>query len=100
MDIPALLFSTYTSNYTRSSKIYNATERFDSDVTSHNLPGRSFYVPDMLHNGHDPESDSDYNHQPTTAGTWFNDFLDMCLPDLIVQGTLVEVASQTSGWDH
>jgi hypothetical protein len=77
VDMPPLLFSTYTSNYTRCSKIYNATAQFDSDVRSHNLPAYSFYVPDMLHNGHDPESNYDYNHQPTTAGIWFNAFLDM-----------------------
>jgi len=28
----------------------------------------SFYVPDMLHNSDNPESDSDYDHQPTTSG--------------------------------
>ena len=76
LDIPALLFSSYTSNYQRCSKVYNATEKFAGDVNSHNLPPYSFYVPDMLHNAHDPMSDSDYIHQDHTAGYWFNSFLE------------------------
>ncbi|KAA8898651.1 hypothetical protein FN846DRAFT_991457 [Sphaerosporella brunnea] len=98
LDVPALLFSTYTSNYTRCSRIYNATEKFDDDVKSHRLPPYSFYVPDMLHNGHDPESDSDYDHQPTTAGIWFNAFLDMYLPELTAQGTLVVATWDEATW--
>jgi Phosphoesterase family len=100
VDVPGLLFSTYTSNYTRCSKIYNATAQFDSDVKSHNLPAYSFYVPDMLHNGHDPESDSDYNHQPTSAGIWFNAFLDMYLPALTAQGTLVVASWDEATWQN
>jgi len=98
VDVPALLFSTYTSNYTRCSKIYNATAQFDWDVKSHNLPAYSFYAPDMLHNGHDPESDEDYLHQPTSAGIWFNAFLDMYLPDLAAQGTVVVASWDEATW--
>jgi Phosphoesterase family len=98
VDVPALLFSTYTSNYTRCSKIYNATAQFDSDVWSHKLPAYSFYVPDMLHNGHDPESNSDYDHQSSTAGIWFNAFLDMYLPALTAQGTLVVASWDEATW--
>jgi hypothetical protein len=100
LDVPPLLFSTYTSNYTRCSRIYNATEKFDDDVKSHRLPPYSFYVPDMLHNGHDPESDSDYAHQPTTAGIWFNAFLDMYLPELTAQGTLVVATWDEATWQN
>src|SRR6266576_2750213 len=71
VDVPPLLISTYTSSYTRCSKIYNATAQFDKDVKSHKLPPYSFYVPDMLHNGHDPTPDEDYAHQATSAGIWF-----------------------------
>ncbi|ODQ73978.1 hypothetical protein LIPSTDRAFT_71059 [Lipomyces starkeyi NRRL Y-11557] len=100
LDVPALLFTTYTSNYTRCSKIYNATAQFDSDVFSHKLPAYSFYVPDMLHNGHDPASDSDYVHQPTTSGMWFNAFLDMYLPALTAQGTLVVATWDEATWQN
>jgi hypothetical protein len=51
LDVPALLFSSYTTNYTRCSKIYNATDKFAQDVNDGSLPPYSFYVPDMLHNG-------------------------------------------------
>lgn len=100
LDVPALLFSTYTSNYTRCSKVYNATAQFDSDVFSHKLPAYSYYVPDMLHNGHDPESDSDYVHQPTTSGMWFNAFLDMYLDELDEQGTLVVATFDEATWQN
>jgi hypothetical protein len=98
VDVPGLLFSTYTSNYTRCSKIYNATAQFDWDVKTHNLPAYSFYAPDMLHNGHDPMPDEDYDHQPTGAGIWFNAFLDMYLPDLTAQGTLVVASWDEATW--
>lgn len=100
LDVPALLFQTYTTNYTRCSKIYNATAQFDADVFSHKLPAYSFYVPDMLHNGHDPESNSDYVHQPTTAGIWFNAFLDMYLEELTEQGTLVVATFDEATWQN
>ncbi|KAL1963407.1 hypothetical protein VTN77DRAFT_8423 [Rasamsonia byssochlamydoides] len=100
LDTPAMLFSTYTSNYTRCSKIYNATEKFDADVRSHNLPAYSFYVPDMLHNGHDPESDSDYVHQSTTSGMWLNAWLDMYLPLLEEQETLVVATWDEATWTN
>lgn len=95
-----MLFSTYTSNYERCSKIYNATAQFDSDVFGHKLPAYSFYVPDMLHNGHDPEPDSDYVHQSTTSGLWFNAFLDMYLDDLRDQGTLVVATFDEVTWQN
>jgi hypothetical protein len=98
VDMPPLMFTTYTSNYTRCSKIFNATARFDEDVKTHKLPPYSFYVPDMLHNGHDPESNSDTDHQPTTAGIWFNAWLDMFLPDLIAQGALVVASWDEATW--
>ena len=100
VDVPALLFSTYTSNYTRCSKIYNATARFDEDVSAHTLPPYSFYVPDMLHNGHDPTSDEDYAHQSTSAGIWFNAFLDMYLPALTAQGTVVVASWDEATWQN
>jgi hypothetical protein len=100
LDVPALSFSTYTTSYTRCSKVYNATAKFDADVKSHNLPVYSFYVPDMLHNGHDPESDSDYAHQSTTSGIWLNAFLDMYLEELTAQGTLVVVTWDEATWQN
>jgi hypothetical protein len=100
LDTPPMLFSTYTGNYTRCSKIYNATEKFVDDVKSHNLPAYSFYVPDMLHNGHDPESDSDYIHQSSTSGMWLNAFLDMYLPELIEQETLVVATWDEATWTN
>ncbi|KAJ6088728.1 hypothetical protein N7486_009989 [Penicillium sp. IBT 16267x] len=100
LDVPALLFSTYTSNYTRCSYIYNATEKFANDVSSHNLPAYSYYVPDMLHNGHDPESDSDYIHQATTSGMWLNSFLDMYLEDLMDQETLLVATWDEATWTN
>jgi hypothetical protein len=100
VDNPPMHFISYTSNYTRCSKIYNATTKWDDDVFSHSLPPYSFYVPDMLHNGHDPESDSDYNHQPTTAGIWFNAFLDMYLPALMEQGAIVVASWDEATWQN
>ncbi|KAK9369483.1 hypothetical protein V1509DRAFT_619557 [Lipomyces kononenkoae] len=100
LDVPPLLFTTYTSNYTRCSKIYNATAQFDSDVFSHSLPPYSFYVPDMLHNAHDPEADSDYAHQSTTGGIWLNAFLDLYLPALTAQGTLVVLTFDEATWPN
>ncbi|KAF7157244.1 hypothetical protein CNMCM5623_001367 [Aspergillus felis] len=100
LDVPALLFSTYTSEYERCAKIYNATERFADDVKSGKLPAYSYYVPDMLHNGHDPNSDSDYVHQTTTSGSWFNAFLDLYLPELEKQGTLVVATFDEATWQN
>ncbi|KUJ06295.1 uncharacterized protein LY89DRAFT_769550 [Mollisia scopiformis] len=100
LDVPPLLITTYTSDYTRCSKIYNATGKFDDDVSSHNLPPYSIYVPDMLYNAHDPESDSDYAHQPTTAGIWFNAWLDIYLDDLKDQGTLVVATFDEATWQN
>lgn len=100
LDVPALLFSSYTSDYNRCSKIHNATAKFAEDVKSHELPAYSFYVPDMLHNAHDPASDSDYVHQPTTAGAWFNSFLDLYLPELEKQGTLVIASFDEATWQN
>ncbi|KAF7167907.1 hypothetical protein CNMCM6106_003277 [Aspergillus hiratsukae] len=100
LDVPALLFSTYTSDYERCTKIYNATEKFADDVNSHKLPAYSYYVPDMLHNGHDPMSDSDYAHQTTTSGYWFNAFLDLYLPELEKQGTLVVATFDEATWQN
>ncbi|KAL1985255.1 hypothetical protein VTN96DRAFT_8054 [Rasamsonia emersonii] len=100
LDTPAMLFTTYTTDYRRCSKIYNATDKFDADVRSHSLPAYSFYVPDMLHNGHDPESDSDYVHQSTTSGMWLNAFLDMYLPALQEQGTLVVATWDEATWTN
>lgn len=100
LDVPPLLFSTYTESYTRCSKIYNATEKFDEDVFSRQLPAYSFYVPDMLHNGHDPESDSDYAHQSTSSGMWLNAFLDMYLDDLKDQGTLIVATFDEATWQN
>lgn len=100
LDVPPLLFTTYTESYTRCSKIYNATEKFDDDVFSHKLPPYSIYVPDMLHNGHDPESDSDYAHQPTTSGMWLNAFLDMYEKDLTDQGALIVATFDEATWQN
>jgi hypothetical protein len=100
LDLPALLFSTYSTNYTRCSKIYNAAAKFDEDVSSHQLPPYSYYIPDMLHNGHNPESDSDYVHQPTTSGIWFNAFLDKYLDELTKQGTLIVATFDEATWQN
>ena len=98
VDVPPLLFSTYTSNYTRCSKIYNATAQFGADVMSRKLPHYSFYAPDMLNNGHDPTSNEDYFHQPSSAGIWFNAFLDLYLPELAAQGTVVVASWDEATW--
>ncbi|KAH8694228.1 hypothetical protein BGW36DRAFT_300152 [Talaromyces proteolyticus] len=100
LDVPALLFSSYTSDYTRCSKIYDANNTFADHVKTHTLPAYTFYVPDMLHNAHDPESNSDYVHQPTTAGSWFNSFLDLYLPELEKQGTLVVATMDEATWQN
>ncbi|KAK3938222.1 hypothetical protein QBC46DRAFT_390688 [Diplogelasinospora grovesii] len=100
LDVPPLLFSTYTTSYARCARIYNASAQFDSDVSTQKLPPYSFYVPDMLHNGHDPESDSDYLHQPTTSGMWLNAFLDMYLEELTDQGTLVVATFDEATWQN
>ncbi|RSH82921.1 hypothetical protein EHS25_005911 [Saitozyma podzolica] len=100
LDVPALLFSSYTTNYTRCSKIYNATDKFAQDVNDGSLPPYSFYVPDMLHNGHDPASDSDYLHQNDEAGRWLLSFLDLYLPALQEQGTLVVASFDEATWTN
>ncbi|GKZ37615.1 hypothetical protein AbraIFM66950_009264 [Aspergillus brasiliensis] len=98
LDVPALLFSSYTSNYERCSKIYGANNTFADHVMSNTLPQYSFYVPDMLHNSHDPASDSDYFNQPNTGGQWLNSFLDLYLPQLEAQGTLVVATFDEATW--
>ncbi|KAE8345153.1 hypothetical protein BDV24DRAFT_159990 [Aspergillus arachidicola] len=98
LDVPALLFSSYTSKYERCSKIYGANNTFAEHVMSNTLPQYSFYVPDMLHNSHDPASDSNYFNQPNTGGQWLNSFLDLYLPHLEAQGTLVVVTFDEATW--
>ncbi|KAJ5496017.1 hypothetical protein N7539_001133 [Penicillium diatomitis] len=100
LDVPALLFSTYTGNYERCSKIYGANNTFADHVMSHTLPEYSYYVPDMLHNAHDPESNSDYFNQPNTGGQWLSAFLDLYLPELEAQGTLVVVTFDEATWEN
>lgn len=100
LDVPALLFSTYTSNYERCAKLFDANNTFAEHVMSHQLPEYSFYVPDMIHNGHDPMSNSDYVHQPQTAGYWFNSWLDLYLPELETQGTLVVASFDEATWQN
>lgn len=98
LDVPALLFSTYTGNYERCSKIYGANNTFADHVMSHTLPEYSYYVPDMLHNAHDPESNSNYFNQPNTGAQWMNAFLDLYLPELEAQGTLVVATFDEATW--
>lgn len=98
LDVPPLLFSTYTGKYDRCSKIYAANNTFANDVKSHSLPEYSFYVPDMLHNAHDPMSDSNYFNQPNTGAEWLNAFLDLYLPELEAQGTLVVATFDEATW--
>lgn len=100
LDVPALLFSTYTSKYERCTKLYDANNTFAEHVKTHQLPAYSFYVPDMVHNAHDPMSDSDYVHQPQTAAYWFNSWLDLYLPDLEAQGTLVVATFDEATWQN
>ncbi|KAJ9306472.1 hypothetical protein DTO217A2_4018 [Paecilomyces variotii] len=100
LDVPPLLFSTYTSDYERCTKVYDANVTFAEHVKSHTLPEYSFYVPDMLHNAHDPMSDSNYFNQPTTGAYWLNSFLDLYLPDLEAQGTLVVVTFDEATWPN
>lgn len=100
LDVPALLFSTYTSDYERCTKLYDANNTFADHVKSHQLPDYSFYVPDMIHNAHDPMSDSDYVHQPETSGYWFNSWLDLYLPELEAQGTLVVATFDEATWQN
>ncbi|CAI7624679.1 unnamed protein product [Penicillium pancosmium] len=100
LDVPGLLFSTYTSNYERCTKIYDANATFAEHVKSHALPAYSYYVPDMLHNAHDPEGNSDYTHQPDTSAIWFNSWLDLYLPELENQGTLVVATFDEATWQN
>ncbi|KAJ5601230.1 hypothetical protein N7510_010764 [Penicillium lagena] len=100
LDVPALLFKTYTSKYDRCAKLYDANNTFAEHVMMHQLPEYSFYVPDMIHNAHDPMSDSDYVHQPQTAGYWLNSFLDLYLPELMAQGTLVVATFDEATWPN
>ncbi|KAJ5358912.1 uncharacterized protein N7496_011325 [Penicillium cataractarum] len=98
LDVPALLFSSYTSSYERCSKIYGANTTFADHVMSHTLPEYSYYVPDMLNNAHDPTSNSNYFNQPNTGGEWLNSFLDLYLPHLEAQGTLVVATFDEATW--
>ncbi|KAK9384177.1 hypothetical protein V1515DRAFT_612505 [Lipomyces mesembrius] len=98
LDIPALLFSTYVSNYTRCEKVLKASQHFASDVFSHNLPAYSFYVPDLLHNAHDPVSDESMAETPNSGGMWLSSFLDMYLDELTRQGTLVVATWDEATW--
>ncbi|GFZ43063.1 hypothetical protein JCM24511_00781 [Saitozyma sp. JCM 24511] len=97
---PSLLFSSYTTNYTRCSKIYSATDKFAQDVYDGTLPPYSFYVPDMLQNAHDPASDSDYHHQNDEGGKWLLSFLDLYLPSLQEQGPLVVASFDEATWTN
>ncbi|KAJ5819438.1 hypothetical protein N7474_005029 [Penicillium riverlandense] len=98
LDVPALLFSSYTTNYERCAKLYDANVTFAEHVKVHTLPEYSFYVPDMLHNSHDPEPNSVYIDQPTTGAIWFNSWLDLYLPELEAQGTLVVATFDEATW--
>ena len=98
LDVPALLFSTYTTNYERCTKLYDANNTFAEHVRTHTLPEYSYYIPDMLHNSHDPESNSVYIDQPTTGAIWFNSWLDLYLPELEAQGTLVIATFDEATW--
>ena len=98
LDVPALLFSTYTTNYERCTKLYDANNTFAEHVKAHTLPEYSYYIPDMLHNSHDPESNSVYIDQPTTGAIWFNSWLDLFLPELEAQGTLVVATFDEATW--
>ena len=98
LDVPALLFSTYTTNYERCTKLYDANNTFAEHVKAHTLPEYSYYIPDMLHNSHDPESNSVYIDQPTTGAIWFNSWLDLFLPELEAQGTLVIATFDEATW--
>ncbi|KAJ6143133.1 hypothetical protein N7471_002586 [Penicillium samsonianum] len=100
LDVPALLFSTYTTNYDRCSKLYDANNTFAEHVKTHALPEYSYYVPDMLHNCHDPESNSVYINQPSTGAIWFNSWLDLYLPELEAQGTLVVATFDEATWQN
>ena len=86
LDVPALLFSTYTSKYERCTKMFDANNTFAAHVKAGALPEYSFYVPDMLHNAHDPMSDS----------SW----LDLYLPELEKQGTLVVATFDEATWQN
>ncbi|KAJ5343500.1 hypothetical protein N7541_007978 [Penicillium brevicompactum] len=98
LDVPALLFSTYTTNYERCAKLYDANNTFTEHVMAHTLPEYSYYIPDMLHNAHDPEPNSVYIDQPTTGAIWFNSWLDLHLPELEAQGTLVVTTFDEATW--
>lgn len=55
-------------------------------------PSRVLCDPDNSHNVHDPKSDSEYfNQQPNAGAEWLNASLDLYLPELEAQGTLVVV---------
>ena len=98
LDVPALLFSTYTSSYERCAQLFDANVTFAEHVNAHTLPEYSYYIPDMLHNAHDPESNSVYIDQPTTGAIWFNSWLDLYLPELEAQGTLVIATFDEATW--
>ncbi|EEA19292.1 hypothetical protein TMatcc_009424 [Talaromyces marneffei ATCC 18224] len=100
LDVPALLFSTYTTDYERCAKLYDANNTFYDHVMNHSLPKYTYFIPDMLHNGHDPESNSDYVHQPQTAAIWFNSWLDLYLPELEAQGALVVATFDEATWTN
>lgn len=104
VDVPALWFSTYTQSYERCSKIHNATAKFQDDVFNGSLPSYSYYISDMLHNSHDPQSDDVNNNWPSGGGMWLNAFLDVYLEELINQGTLIvatfDEATSPSGDDY
>lgn len=80
--------------------MFDANNTFAAHVKAGALPEYSFYVPGMLHNAHEPMSHSDYVHQAIAEGYWFNSWLDLYLPELERQGTLVVTAFDAVTWQN
>ena len=100
VDIPQLFLTSYTSNYTRCSLIVNADDHFQSDVLNGKLPQFTYYSPSMTNNAHDPTPGYHYIDQPKSGGNWLLSFLDMYLPYLTQQKTLVVVGFDEATWTN
>jgi len=50
--VPFLSYPTIVNSPTRAALIVNAQENFEKDLANHNLPNFSYYIPNLVHDGH------------------------------------------------
>jgi hypothetical protein len=63
---PFMSYTDITSDPRRCARIVNAQEEFQTDVDAHKLPDYSFYIPNLINNGH--------NNGPVDADKWLREF--------------------------